>query len=96
MEKEVKQVGSPQDLKLSPKIYLVLPTSISSFLLYEKYIPKSLIVLVSKLTYSTPQSATFTPSLTPIPATSHFALLILRPKNLDIMLKLFKTSVADF
>ena len=43
--------------------------------------PKKLIALVSKLTHSTPQSATFTPFMTPIPATSHFYLLILGPEN---------------
>ena len=40
-----------------------------------------LIALVSKLTHSTPQSATCTPFMTPILATSHFDLLILRAEN---------------
>ena len=52
--------------------------SFSIYLLYEKYIAKILIALVSKLTYSTPQRVNFTPFMTPIPATSHFDLLVLR------------------
>ena len=75
----------------SKKLFLL-----SRFLLYGKPIPKILTVLVSKLTHSTPQSAIFTPFMTPIPATSHFYLLTLRPENWDIMLKLCKTSVTDF
>ena len=53
-------------------------------------------MLVSKLTHYTKRNTTFTPFMTPIPATSHFDLLLLRPENLDIMLKLFTNSVADF
>ena len=70
--------------------------SFSSFLLYEKNVPKILIALISKLTHSTPQSAFFTPFLTPIPATSNFDLLNWRAENWDVMLKLLKISVADF
>ena len=58
--------------------------------------PKILKALVGKLTDSAPQSATFIPFMTPIPATSHLDLLILRPEKWDIMSKLFKTSVVDF
>ena len=43
--------------------------------------PKILKALVSKLTDSTPQSATFIPFMTPIPATSYLDLLILRPEK---------------
>ena len=64
----------------------------SSFLPYENYIPKILIVLVNKLTYSTPQGTTFSPFMTKIPATSHFDMLILDQKlkhNVKIIQDLF-------
>ena len=57
---------------------------------------KILIALVRKLSCSTPEIAAFTPCLTTIPASSHFYFLILRPENLEIVLKLVKTSVAAY
>ena len=52
-------------------------------------------MLVSKLIQFILQSATFTHLMTPIPAIFHFHLLIFRPENKDIVLRLFKTSDAD-
>ena len=49
-----------------------------------------------RLTHSIPQSASFTPSSTPIPTILHFALLILRPKKKRKRIKCFYDFYCRF
>ena len=58
--------------------------------------PKIFITSSVKSVQSIPQSAILTPFLTPMPAISHFALLILSPEKRENLSNVLITSVADF
>ena len=57
--------------------------SCSRFLLYEKWTPSIFTVSLLRLTHFMPQSVTWTPFRTPIPAISHFVLLGFNPENFE-------------
>ena len=64
------------------------------FLLLEKKIPKILITSSVKSIHFISQSAILTPFLAPMPAISHFALLILSPEKRENLQNILITSVA--
>ena len=57
--------------------------------------PSILTVSSYRFTHLIPQSATFTPFITPMSAISHFDLFGLRPENCEKCLKISNRFIAD-
>ena len=77
-------------------IWILQFLSFSRLLLYEKWIPSILIVLVFRFTHSIPQRAIWTLFRTPIPAILNLNLFDFNPEKNEKCSKTCITSVTGF
>ena len=68
----------------------------SRFLLYKKWTPSIFTVSLLRLTNFMPQSATWTPFGTTIPAILHFVLLGYSPENFEKVFNSLINSIIEF